>query len=113
VLSRGREAGHDVMTAETIVGFRNIRERYTSRVLLDPREHTIDVAQIEGVFRHMETHWRFRPMGESCRLEFSISFEFRSKLLSAIAGNAFSLVISRMTRAFEQRAKQLSKHPAQ
>jgi len=114
VLSRGWQDGKDVLTAETVVGFRNLRERYTSRVVLDSKAYTIDVTQIEGVFRFMDTHWRFTPAGEgACRLDFSISFEFHSKVLSAIAGSAFSLVVSRMTRAFEERAKALSEKPAQ
>ncbi len=114
VLSRDRAGARDVLTAQTVVGFRNLRERYTSRVVLDPMAHTIDVTQIEGVFRFMETHWRFVPEGDGqCRLDFSIAFEFRSRVLSAIAGNAFSLVVSRMTHAFEERAKVLSNKPAQ
>ncbi len=114
VLSRDREGGKDVLTAETVVGFRNLRERYTSRVVLDPKAHTIDVTQIEGVFRHMETHWRFTPDGANrCELAFAISFEFRSRVLSTIAGNAFGLVVRRMAQAFEARAKALSDKSAQ
>jgi coenzyme Q-binding protein COQ10 len=114
VLSRAKEGGKDILTAQTVVGFRNLRERYTSRAVLDSAARTVDVSQIEGVFRHMETHWRFTPTtAQSCRLEFSVGFEFKSRLLTAVAGGAFALVISRMAQAFEARAKALSEKTAQ
>ncbi len=115
VLKREPMGSRELVTAETLVGFKALRERYTSRVVLDPGNHTVDVTQIEGVFRKLETHWRFTPEGgdnKSCRADFSISFEFKSRMLSAVAGSAFSLVVSQMTHAFEKRAAQLSKHPA-
>jgi coenzyme Q-binding protein COQ10 len=49
------------------------------------------------------------PEGEGCRVEFSISFEFKSRVLALIAEAALGQVMARMTRAFETRAKVLSK----
>jgi coenzyme Q-binding protein COQ10 len=115
ILKREPLGARELVTAETIVGFKALRERYTSRVVLDPGAHTVDVTQIEGVFRQMETHWRFTPEGtdnKSCRTDFSVSFEFKNRLLSAVSGSAFSLVVSQMTQAFEKKAERLSKHSA-
>jgi len=108
VLKREPFGEGEVLTAETVVGFRALRERYKSRVLLDPKTRTIDVTQVDGVFRQLENHWRFTPEGTGCRVDFSISFEFKSKMLTAVAGSAFGLVITQMTKAFEDRAKNLS-----
>jgi coenzyme Q-binding protein COQ10 len=107
--AREKTATGEVLIAETIVGFRNFRERYTSRVTLEPTAFKVDVVQTKGVFRHLETHWRFVPEGEGCRVEFSISFEFKSKVLALIAEAALSRVMTRMTQAFETRAQKLSK----
>jgi coenzyme Q-binding protein COQ10 len=111
IVKRTRDGDITTLLTETTVGFRTLRERYASRAVIDPNARAIDVVQVEGVFRRMETHWRFTPMGESCRVEFSIRFEFASKLLSAVAGGAFGLVVTRMTAAFEERARKLSKNP--
>jgi coenzyme Q-binding protein COQ10 len=108
VLSRAKEGAKEILLAEMIVGFRTLRERYTSRVVLDPSNRTIDVTQTEGPFRTLENHWRFTPEGQGARVEFSIDFEFKNRLLNAVAGNAFALAQKRMTRAFEERAKKLS-----
>ena len=107
VLSREQVKGNDVMRAEMLVGFGALSEHYTSRVVLDPGACTVDVTQIEGVFRQLETHCRFTPKGEGCQVDFSIVFEFKSRLLNAVAGKAFENVLLQMTDAFEARAKSL------
>ncbi|HEY1836963.1 MAG TPA: type II toxin-antitoxin system RatA family toxin [Rhizomicrobium sp.] len=109
VLSREREGDDDIVIAQTTVGFKGMQERYTSRARLDRAKLRIDVVQTEGVFKQMETHWRFIPMGDLCKLEFSIMFEFKSRLLTMVAGKAFGTVVARMTQAFEKRARRLSK----
>ncbi len=103
VLSR-RENG---LTAEMAVGYRGLRERYTSDVALDPIRHSIDVVQTKGPFKTLENHWRFTPKGEVCEVEFSIAFEFKSRLLHGVAGHAFEKVMLKMADAFEARAAQL------
>lgn len=108
VLKREAAPAGEVMWAETLVGYKSLRERYTSRVELNPVSRCIDVTQTEGPFQRLENHWRFAPLGASCRIDFSILFEFRSRLLGSIAGAALGLVMSRMTNSFEARARALS-----
>ncbi|HEY0283684.1 MAG TPA: type II toxin-antitoxin system RatA family toxin, partial [Rhizomicrobium sp.] len=108
VLSREHVKDRDVLRAEMLVGFGALRERYTSRVVLDKAAHSIDVVQTAGPFRQLENHWRFTPEGEGCSVDFSITFEFKNRLLDTVAGKAFELVLLKMTAAFETRAKALS-----
>ena len=109
ILSRSKASGKDIVHAEMLVGFKNLRERYTSKVVCDPETRSIDVTQTEGVFAHLENHWRFTPEGKGCRIDFEIAFEFKSRLLNAVAGAAFARAAAQMSRAFEARAKTLSK----
>jgi coenzyme Q-binding protein COQ10 len=97
------------MTAEMAVGYGGLRERYTSNVALDPVQHRIDVVQTKGPFKTLENHWRFTPKGDGCEVEFSIVFEFRSRLLHGVAGHAFEKVMLKMADAFEARAAALSR----
>lgn len=113
VKSRERVKERDVVVAEMSVGFGALRERYTSRVVLDPAQRAIDVVQTDGPFRVLENRWRFASIEERCRIEFTISFEFRSKLLNAVASGAFERVVLRMAHAFEARAKALSEQAVQ
>lgn len=111
VLACERVGKNDHLIAEMLVGFAGLHERYISRVVIDPAAWTIDVTQLEGPFRQMETHWRFTPEGEGCRVDFSIAFEFKSRLLAAVVEKALGRVLSKMTEAFEMRAKALSTVP--
>jgi coenzyme Q-binding protein COQ10 len=113
VRSREQVKEHDVVLAEMSVRYGALRERYTSRVVLDPVNRAIDVVQTEGPFRVLENRWRFTPVSERCRVDFAIRFEFRSKLLNAVAARAFERVVLKMTDAFEARAKALSDEPVQ
>ena len=113
VLTREHVKDRDVLTAEMAVGYGALREKYTSRVILDPAARTIDVAQTSGPFRQLENCWRFTPEGSGCRVDFSIAYEFKNRLLNAVAGGAFGKVYVKMADAFEARAKALSDQPVQ
>lgn len=109
IKSRTKEGAREILTAEMAVGYRSLRERYTSRVLLDPEARKIDVVAIEGPFNCLENHWRFAPEGEaSAKVDFRVAFEFSSRLLQMTAGAAFEKVLVKMTDAFEARAASLS-----
>ncbi|HTW34075.1 MAG TPA: type II toxin-antitoxin system RatA family toxin [Rhizomicrobium sp.] len=113
VLKRERDGAREVLIAEMLVGYKSLRERYTSRVVLDKDARTIDVVQTEGVFRALENHWRFAPEGMSARVDFSILFEFKSRVLALAANAVLGPVMLRMSHAFEARAKTLSEQALQ
>jgi len=106
---RVKSRSGQIVVAEMMVGYRGFREKYTSKVVLDPQHRTVDVTQTEGPFRKLENHWRFIPAGsEACDVDFAIDFEFRNRILAAVAGAAFEKALLKMTEAFEARAAALS-----
>jgi coenzyme Q-binding protein COQ10 len=92
--------------ADLAVGFKMVREQFTSRVTLTPHER-IEVRYIKGPFQHLENIWQFAPDGDGTRVSFSLSFEFRSALLQSLIGALFEEAVRRMVAAFEARAKKL------
>jgi coenzyme Q-binding protein COQ10 len=99
----------NIVMAEMMVGYKSFREKYTSKVVLDPERLTVDVTQSAGPFRRLENHWRFVPnRQDACEVHFAIDFEFRNRLLGAVAGTAFEKALLRMSEAFEARAAALS-----
>jgi len=109
----------NIVIAEMMVGYKAFREKYTSRVVLDPVNLTVDVTQADGPFRKLENHWRFLPLKpedgkpedggpRACEVNFAIDFEFRNRILGAVAGGAFEKALIKMTQAFEARAAALS-----
>lgn len=111
IKSRAKEGACEIVTAEMVVGYRALRERYTSRVMLDASARAIDVVAIEGPFHCLENHWRFTPENDGAKVDFRVVFEFSSRLLQMAAGSAFENVLMKMTDAFELRAARLS-HPS-
>ena len=104
VALRIKSRAENALTAEMAVGFGPFRERYTSRITLDPAARVINIVSSEGPFRHLETSWRFTPNNAGCLIDFSISFEFANPLLQAAASKAFEKVLLKMTDAFVARA---------
>ena len=104
--ARVRERRPDFILADLIIGFRMFRERFTSRVALDPPRR-IDVAYSEGPFRYLDNHWVFEPVPGGCRIDFFVDFEFKSRLLQKVIELLFGEAVRRMVTAFEGRARQL------
>jgi coenzyme Q-binding protein COQ10 len=105
--ARIRERKGSTITADLLIGFRMVRERFTSRVVLD-RPGRIDVSYSEGPFRYLNNHWDFiRQPDGSCLIDFYVDFEFRSRLLQKIIEVLFHEAVKRMVGAFEGRARQL------
>ncbi|HEX2591944.1 MAG TPA: type II toxin-antitoxin system RatA family toxin [Rhizomicrobium sp.] len=107
VLKRDHVKGREVLQAEMIVGYKGIREKYTSRVILDCEAMTISVTQTDGPFRVLENHWKFAAEDNGTKVDVSLAYEFRSRMLNMVAGVAFGRVYEKMADAFEGRAKKL------
>jgi len=107
VLTRAKDGGVDVETAEMVVSYHAVRERYVSRVRLDPAARIIEAVHIQGPFERLINRWRFEPQGTGCRVHFFIDFAFKNRLLSALAGIAFDRTVVRMADAFVDRAEAL------
>jgi coenzyme Q-binding protein COQ10 len=106
--ARIRERKDSLLVADLIIGFKMIRERFTSRVHLDREHLSIEVAYADGPFKHMTNRWRFEATPEGgCRIDFYVEFEFRSAMLQRLIGVLFHEAVRRMVAAFETRARKL------
>lgn len=108
--SRIRKREENRLTADLMVGFKMVRERFTSKVTLD-RPNRIDVRYQEGPFRFLNNHWVFERAEGGCNIDFYLDFEFRSRVLQRLIGVVFEEAVRRMVGAFEARARQLYGEP--
>lgn len=109
--SRIRKREGAVMFADLIIGFKMVRERFTSRVELNEAERRINVQYTDGPFQYLNNHWIFLEHEGGCCVDFYVDFEFRSKMLQKIMGLLFNEAVRRMVQAFETRADQLYGRP--
>ncbi|WP_310102080.1 type II toxin-antitoxin system RatA family toxin [Sphingomonas sp. BE138] len=93
--------------ADMIVGFKGLRETFTSKVTKH-RPDTIRVEYIEGPLKYLNNDWRFRPDGDAgCLVDFSVDFAFKNRMFEMLAGQVFGVALRRMIGAFEERAAKL------
>jgi coenzyme Q-binding protein COQ10 len=104
--SRIRSRDGDVFFADLVIGFKMVRERFTSKVRLT-RPDRIDVTYTDGPFRHLNNHWLFKPHPKGTEIDFYVDFEFRNRMLQALIGALFGEAVKLMVSAFEKRARQL------
>ena len=95
------------MVADLIVGFRALKERFTSRVT-KTRPGEIHVDYLDGPLKYLKNDWTFEPDGEGGTIVgFNVDFEFRSRIFEALAGQMFGMAFKKMVGAFETRAAKL------
>ncbi|MCB1452674.1 MAG: type II toxin-antitoxin system RatA family toxin [Rhizobiaceae bacterium] len=105
VRSRREGDGITVLTADMTVGYKALRETFTSQVTLRPAENRIDVKYLEGPFRYLENRWDFEPAaGGGTDIRFFIDYEFKSRILGALMGAMFDRAFRMFTDAFKKRA---------
>lgn len=95
------------MVADMVVGFKSIREKFTSSVEKD-RPRSIRVQYIDGPLRDLDNQWLFRSAGpHACEIDFSVDFAFKSRIFEALAGRYLDRAFRKMVAAFESRAAEL------
>lgn len=105
VRSRREREVRTILVADMTVGYKAIRETFTSQVHLKPDELTIDVKYLDGPFRYLTNEWRFEAdqKGGSV-VHFYIDYEFKSRVLGALMGAMFDRAFRMFADAFEKRA---------
>jgi coenzyme Q-binding protein COQ10 len=108
VRKRDHEGQSMVLIADMTVGYRTLRQTFTSRVLLDAKLLEVHAGTVpeypSGPFRTLANDWRFLPAPGGCDVAFSIAYEFKSLTLGLMVGSLFDRIFRRYTRAFEERA---------
>lgn len=96
----------NTFNADVLIGYKAIRETFTSVVLLTPN-YAVEVQYESGPFLKLKNYWTFAQHKDGCEVEFFIDFEFRTGLLNNIIGSFFGEAVKRMIDAFEKRAQKV------
>ncbi len=101
---RVRSGSETEMVADMIVGFKGLRESFTSRVV-KKRPEEVRVDYLDGPLKQLHNLWHFRPDGQGGVLvDFEVEFAFKNRLFEALAGQMFDAALRKMIGAFEARA---------
>jgi coenzyme Q-binding protein COQ10 len=103
---RVRQDGPSETVADMIVGFKGLRETFTSRVR-KARPDSLHVDYVDGPLQHLTNDWRFRAEEGGCAVDFAVDFAFKNRMFEMLAGQVFGTALRRMIGAFETRAAAL------
>lgn len=96
-----------VTRATLHVGFRGVKQKFSTENLNTP-PHEIVLKLIDGPFRALDGSWRFSDLnGKGCKIEFSLAYEFSSRILATLVGPVFSHIADTMVEAFVKRAERI------
>jgi coenzyme Q-binding protein COQ10 len=108
ITSRQETAEGTVLVATMSVGYKAIRESFTTRVTLNPSVPRVDVSYLNGPFSHLTNRWLFVDLGQrASEIDFYITYQFRSAMLGALVGAVFDQAFRKFTEAFEARARKV------
>jgi ribosome-associated toxin RatA of RatAB toxin-antitoxin module len=64
------------------------------------------IKRVDGPFHHLDGTWNFTALGEqACKVEFSLHYEFSSKLIEKAVGPVFSHIVNTLVDCFVKRAE--------
>ena len=90
--------------ATLTVGVGGLRHAFTTLNENRPGE-AIDMHLVSGPFRKFEGRWRFVALApDACRIEFSLEYEFASRMLGKVLSPLFDGIADSMVEAFVRRA---------
>jgi ribosome-associated toxin RatA of RatAB toxin-antitoxin module len=97
----------DTVHATVHIDYHYIKQSFTTRnVRASP--HQIDMTLQDGPFQHLDGKWRFIRLSDAaCKIEFSLRYEFSSKLLEKLVGPVFHYIANSFVDAFIQRAEKV------
>lgn len=97
-----------MLIADMTVGYKAIRESFTSKVLLAEREKRINVSYVDGPFKFLDNRWTFSDLDDGrCEVHFFIEYEFKSRMLAILMGGMFDRAFRVFAEAFEKRADEI------
>jgi coenzyme Q-binding protein COQ10 len=107
IAARIKSNSESEMIADLVVGFKALREKFTSKVI-KRRAERIEVIYLDGPMRDLDNVWQFRALPEGgCEVDFAVSFTFRNAMFERLAGQYFDRAFRKMVAAFEERAQEL------
>ncbi len=90
--------------AEAGVGFSFLRERFATRVVRDANAMHIAASLLHGPFRALQNDWRFEADPAGTRVDFTIDFAFKSRVLDVLLHDNMDRAVDRLIACFETRA---------
>ena len=105
--ARTRERTETDMLGDLAIGYKFLRETYTSKITMSRAPLSVTVAQAKGPFRHLFNHWGFEDTETGCDVHFELQFDFAVPMLKKLIAPMMDRVVEKFIDAFEARALEI------
>ena len=107
VAVRIRSDNETETVADLAVGFKALKETFTSRVIKQ-RAREIEIDYVDGPLKYLHNNWKFESDGQGgTNIHFTVDFAFKSRMFELLAGQMFDRALRKMIGAFCDRAHAL------
>ncbi len=107
VAVRVRSDSETETVADLVVGFKALKETFTSRVIKQ-RPHSLEIDYVDGPLKYLHNNWKFEDDGQGgTNIHFAVDFAFKNRMFELLAGQMFDRALRKMIGAFCERAHAL------
>lgn len=100
-----KERHGDRLVAAITIDYHGVRQSFTTENTNVPPT-AMQMKLVEGPFRQLDGQWHFKPLREdACKIEFTLHYEFSSKLLDKLIGPVFGMIANSFVESFCKRAE--------
>lgn len=93
------------LIATIAINYHGVRQSFTTENNNLPPT-SMRMRLVEGPFRQLEGAWDFKALrADACKIEFSLHYEFSSKVLEHLIGPVFGLIANSFVESFCKRAE--------
>ena len=93
--------------ADLTIGKGPFKDTYKSDVILNKKNDSIFVKNIDGPLNHLSNNWNFTKKDKSTEVVFDIDFEIKNKFLNSLMILSFQFGLEKIADAFQKRAEKL------
>tara|TARA_X000001036_G_scaffold234935_1_gene219336 strand:- start:328 stop:783 length:456 start_codon:yes stop_codon:yes gene_type:complete len=93
--------------ADLTIGKGPFKDTYKSDVVLNKKNDSIFVKNIDGPLNHLSNNWNFTKKDKSTEVVFDIDFEIKNKFLNSLMILSFQFGLEKIVDAFQKRAEKL------
>jgi coenzyme Q-binding protein COQ10 len=105
VTGETEQGGVRECVAHVRVGWKHIKERFSTKVRCASAMGEVDVTLVSGPFRALRNEWRFTSDGaDGAIVRFRIAYDFKNPILNGLVIANRDKVVARIMSAFEAEA---------
>lgn len=90
--------------AEVVVGYKLMRERFSTAVAIDRANTRVTADLVKGPFRHLSAVWQITPQADGCSIDFLIELDIKIPFLKSLLEQKLEMASERLMTCFEAEA---------